>query len=231
MSQDIVRIGHRGAAGHAPENTLASFQKAIELGVDMVELDVHRTRDKQIVVIHDEKVDRTTNGRGYVNKKTLKELKDLTVEGSEKIPTLAEVLEFLDHRVKVNIELKGKRTIKPVLKIIKRFVQNDGWEYDDFIISTMTRSRLKKVVKAKPKVKVGALLGYRPLGFLSFAARQKVFSIHVHERFLHSKLVQKAHKRGMKVYVWTVNEKDAIKRAVAMGVDGIFSDYPDRLSD
>jgi len=102
----MLKIGHRGAKGYEPENTLRSFQKALELNVDAVELDVRRTKDGAIVVIHDAEVDRTTNGKGLVSELTLKEIKELDIEKGEKIPTLEEALDFLDKKVKIFIELK-----------------------------------------------------------------------------------------------------------------------------
>ncbi len=102
----MLRIGHRGAKAYAPENTLASFKKALEIGVDAVELDVRKTKDTQLVVIHDADVKRTTNGEGLVNDFTLKEIKSFDAGGGEKIPTFEEALDFLDKKVKVFVELK-----------------------------------------------------------------------------------------------------------------------------
>ena len=102
----MLRIGYRGARATAPENALASFRKALEIGVDAVELDVRKTKDTQIVVIHDEDVKRTTNGTGLVCELTLKEIKGFDAGHGEKIPTLEETLDFLDKRVKVFVELK-----------------------------------------------------------------------------------------------------------------------------
>ena len=229
MSQKVLKIGHRGAMGHEPENTLASVKKALELGVHMIEVDVHRSKDGHMMVIHDETLKRTTNGRGYVAKKTLAQLTRLDAGNGERIPTLVDVLDCIDKKAMVNVELKGKRTIRPVLRIIDHFVQEKGWSYDQFILSTMTRSRLKKLVKAKPKVKIGALLGYRPNGFLKFAQKCGAYSVHVRLRHFYPPLVKQAHALGLQVYVWTVNEKDSIERVVKMGADGIFSDYPDRI--
>src|SRR6056297_2287931 len=104
----VLKIGHRGAMGYEPENTLRSFKKAIELNVDMVELDVYVCSSGELVVIHDDKVDKTTNGKGYVSEKSFDELRKLDAGMGEKIPTLQEVLDLIDKRAKVNIELKGK---------------------------------------------------------------------------------------------------------------------------
>ncbi len=114
----MLRVGHRGARAYAPENTLASFKKAIEIGVDAVELDVRKTKDNQLVVIHDADVKRTTDGEGLVSELTLAQIKSFSAEGGEKIPTLDEALDFLDKKVKVLIELKEAGIEEQVLSIV-----------------------------------------------------------------------------------------------------------------
>ena len=116
----MLIIGHRGAMGHAPENTLASFQKAIELGADGIELDVYQTHDKKLVVIHNNYVGTTTNGHGLVEKMTLAEIKKLDAGSGHEIPTLEEVLDlFKQHDLVVNIELKGEHTAGPTVRLIE----------------------------------------------------------------------------------------------------------------
>src|SRR3990167_11327492 len=132
--QNMLKIGHRGACGYAPENTLKSFQRAIDLGVDMIELDVQLCKSGELVVIHDDTVNRTTDGSGFVKKIKLKNLKKLDAGEEERIPTLEEILNLVDRRVKVNIELKGPKTAKPVLKLIDEYIKTKGWNIDDFII-------------------------------------------------------------------------------------------------
>jgi len=229
--KQVLAIGHRGAMGHEPENTLRSFQKALDLGVDMVELDVRMCRSGNIVVIHDQKLDRTTNGHGYVRKKELKDLKMFDAGQGERIPVFEEVLDLLDKRVKINIELKGKGTIKPVLRVIDRYVQSRGWTYDHFIVSSFTRKRVKKIAQMKPKIKVGALLAFRSIRFLKFAKSIDAYAVHINRKLLTKRLVQAAHDLEMQVYVWTVNEIEDIKEMIACGVDGIFSDYPERVKE
>jgi len=123
----FLKIGHRGAKGLEPENTLRSFSKAIDFKVDMIELDVRLTKDKKVVVIHGDKLDRTTNGRGRVKEKDLEEIKKLSAGKGERIPTLEETLDLIDKRVKVNIELKGKKIAESVSKIIDKYVKNKKW--------------------------------------------------------------------------------------------------------
>ncbi len=114
----MLKIGHRGARAYEPENTLRSFTKAIELGVDAVELDARRTREGEVVVIHDAKVDKTTNGKGLVSDLTLNEIKQLVTDKGERIPTLEEALDLLDKKVKIVIELKETGLEKKVLGLV-----------------------------------------------------------------------------------------------------------------
>ncbi|MEM2375782.1 MAG: glycerophosphodiester phosphodiesterase family protein, partial [Candidatus Bathyarchaeia archaeon] len=115
-----LRVGHRGAKAYEPENTLRSFMKALELGVNAIEFDVRRTRDGELVVIHDAEVDRTTDGKGLVSELTLREIKALSTEKGERIPTLEEALDFLDRKVKILIELKEVGIEEKVLEAVKR---------------------------------------------------------------------------------------------------------------
>lgn len=225
----VLRIGHRGAMGYEPENTLRSFKKAIELNVDMVELDVYVCNTGELVVIHDDKVDRTTNGKGYVFEKSFQELRKLDAGKGEKIPSLQEVLDLIDKKVKVNIELKGEKTAKPVLEVIEKYVHEKGWSYENFFISSFNHYELREFNKLNPKVKIGALITGIPIDFAKFAEKVNAYSANISGEFINKEFVQDAHKRGMKVFVWTVNDADDIERIKQLNVDGIFSNFPDRI--
>lgn len=229
MKTSFLKIGHRGAKGHAPENTLASIQKALDFGVDMIEVDVHVCKTGEVIVHHDYKLERTTNGTGYVRKRSLKYIKSLDAGNGEQVPTLCEVLDFIDKRADLNIEIKGKFALGPSLKTVERYVREHGWRYDQFIVSTFTRSKLKKLAKRHPRVRMGALLAYRPFGFVKFAKRIQAYSVHLNINLVSPKLVEDAKRQNLKVFVWTVNEHEDIRRLKEYGVDGMFSDYPDRL--
>jgi len=225
----VLRIGHRGAMGHEPENTLLSFKKALSLGVDMIELDVHTCASREVVVIHDAKVDRTTNGRGKVANKALKELRVLDAEKGERVPTLIEVLDLVKRKAKVNIELKGKDTAKPVLDIILEYVSKKGWKYDDFLITSFDHRELEKLRKLSADVKIGLLYYRMPRGFGKLAEKINAHTLNPRIGHFTKKHVDDAHRRGMKVYVYTVNDAKDIEKMKAIGVDGIISNYPDRI--
>lgn len=226
----ITIIGHRGAMGYAPENTLKSFKKAMEYDIDAVELDVYACKSGELVVIHDEKVDRTTNGKGYVIDKTYDEIKTLDAGQNEKVPLLSEVLDLIDKKVKVNIELKGANIAKPVNDLIEDYVKQKEWEYDDFLISSYDHCELKKFNEINPKIEIGALVYGIPIGFAEFAEKLNATYAILAIEFINQEFVDDAHNRGMKVYVCTVNDLDDIKRMKALGIDGIISNFPDRLS-
>lgn len=225
----MLKIGHRGACGYEPENTLLSFKKALDLGVDIIELDVHLSKDKKLIVIHDNTLDRTTNGKGYVSDKTLKELKKLKLEKGEKIPTLKEVLDLINRKVKVNIELKEKGTSKLVFELIKYYINNKNWEYNDFLISSFDYNLLLEFSKLTDKIKMSFLIDNIPKNLFEMIKTLNILSINPSFEIINKSLVDTIHKHNMKVFVWTVNNKKNIDFVKSLKVDGIFSNYPDRI--
>ncbi len=225
----MIKIGHRGAAGYEPENTLSSFQKAIELGADMVELDVRLCKSGELVVIHDEKVDRTTNGRGLVADMTLAELKKLDAGNGQTIPTLEEVLGRVNKGVSVNIELKGTGTAVPVARIIDKYVSSD-WNRDLFLVSSFNIGELEYFREKDGKSRVGIVFDKKSGDLFGLVDKLSAYSIHPSIKLTTPDLIEEAHKRGLKVFVWTANSPADIRRLIKMGVDGIFSNFPDRLT-
>ncbi|MCO6147186.1 glycerophosphodiester phosphodiesterase family protein [Flavobacterium sp. NRK1] len=225
----ILKIGHRGVKGHVAENTLASFQNAIEMGVDGIELDVHVCATGELVVIHDFTVDRTTDSTGEVHKMTLAELKKLTVEGEHKIPLLEEVLALVNRKCLVNIEMKGRHTAQPVCDFIDNYVQNKGWSYDDFIVSSFQREELLIVSDINKNIHLGVLSQASVTQAWEWATEFSAKAIHPHFSLLTESNVKKAQQAGLKVYTWTINETEDIERIKSYNVDGIISDFPERL--
>lgn len=219
----MLKIGHRGARAYEPENTLRSFKKALGLGVDAVELDVRRTKDGEIVVIHDAEVDRTTNGKGLVSELTLKEVKQLVTEKGEKIPTLEEALDFLNRKVKIFIELKEAGLEEKVLSLIRE----RGLEKNVIIVS-FHEEALRKVRELNDKVETG-LIYVRHGNPIRAALELRANYLLPLYRFTHTADVQKAHENGLKVIVWTINKQEEVSEYVKKGVDGIASDKPDIL--
>lgn len=224
-----VIIGHRGASGHAPENTLASFAKAIEFGVDAVELDVYLCKSGELVVIHDATLDRTTNGKGAVEDKTLEEIKLYTCEGGEKIPTLIEVFDLVQRRCIVNVELKGALTASPVADLIEKYVKEKGWSYEDFFVSSFDHHELFAFHKLIPEIKTGALLEGIPFHYAAFAEDIGATHAVLYYETVNKAFVEDAHRRGLLVFAYTVNDPLSMAFVQSIGVDGIITNYPDRF--
>jgi glycerophosphoryl diester phosphodiesterase len=220
----MLRIGHRGARAYEPENTLRSFRKALEVGVDAVELDVRKTKDGQIVVIHDDRVDRTTNGEGLVTELTLQQIKQLSTEKDERIPTLEEALDFLDKKVKVFVELKVADLEESVLRIVREH----GLEKNVVIVS-FHEEALRKVRELDKTVETG-LIYAKHKNPIKAALELKANYLVALYRFVHTANVQKAHENGLKVTVWTINTSEEASECAKKGVDGIASDKPDILN-
>jgi len=230
MSKEFLTIGHRGACGYAPENTLLSFKKALEFdNVDMIELDVYVLSSGELVVIHDDTVDRTTNGEGYVWDYSFDKLRELGAGEGEVIPTLNEVLDLVQRKVQVNIELKGEGTAEPTAKLIEEYLEK-GWQCEDFLVSSFNHHELKKFKELSPEVRIGALITAIPLDYAKFAEDLEAFAANLCIEFINKDFVDDAHSRGLKVYVFTVNTKQDMKRMKDLGVDGIFTNYLDRAS-
>ena len=220
----MLKIGHRGARAYEPENTLRSFKKALEIGVDAVELDVRKTKDNQLVVIHDADVKRTTDGKGLVNELTLEEIKAFSAEKGEKIPTLKEALDFLDKKVKIVIELKEVGVEEKVLAA----VHVKGLQKNVVFVSFIEEA-LRKVRELDKEVETG-LIYVKHKNPVKAALELKASYLLPLYRFTHTANVKKAHENGLKVVVWTINTPEEVAEYAAKGVDGIASDKPDILT-
>lgn len=228
-SDSPLIIGHRGAMGYETENSLASIEKAMELGVDMIEIDVFRIKSGEIAVFHDEKVDRLTNGEGFVEDYYMLELKQLLLDGGHQIPILQDVLKAIDNRVALNIELKGAGTANRVQFITDYYSTKRGWDSSNFLISSFNWDELREYRKMDPEARIAVLTEGDPLEALAVARELKAEAINPHFSQLNAKNVKQIHEAGFKVYTWTVNEAEVYRKLEQMGVDGVFSDYPDRM--
>ncbi len=223
------KIGHRGACGHAPENTLASMRKALELGVHGFEFDIQMSKDGEPVVIHDDTLERTTTGSGPVSDYTFKELQQCDAGGGERIPTLRNVLDLVDKRCRLFIELKADNATKPVAHILHHYVTHFGWSYEQLFVISFDHPQLVAIRVINPELRTGANIVGIPVSLAAIAEEAGAWSINPSVHHLNQALVDDAHRRKLKVITWTANDPLHIARARALGVDGIVSDYPDRL--
>lgn len=229
-SSNMLIIGHRGASGYEPENTLRSFKRAVDMGAGMIELDVYVCKTGELVVMHDDEVDRMTNGHGHVVDMTFDQLRNLVVEGKEKIPTLQEVIDVVDRRIPINIELKGSGTVVSVAQLVQQYIAK-GWNPDRFIVSSFDHEQVQQFKRLCPTIKTGVLFLWAkmPESIVSIAQEYHANFIGLDAKAVTGDLVKTIHDAGLQVYVWTVNDKQTADKMRTYKVDGIFSNYPDRV--
>lgn len=229
MSKKILKIGHRGAKTYVAENTIASVEKALDLAVDAIEIDVHKCASGELVVFHDFTLDRMTNGTGEVAKHTLRQLKKLKVNNQYEIPTLEEVLDAIDKKCLLNIELKGRNTATTTCKIIEDYIKTKHWNVDHFIISSFQHQELEMVYKLNNQLRLGVLTKASVLDAIDFAETINAYAIHPNVALVTKDNVSLAQNKGYKVLTWTVNDQSTIERVKTYQVDGIISDNPDMI--
>ena len=237
LTQPVV-FAHRGASGYAPENTLAAFNRAHTLGAEAIELDVKLTRDGKVVVLHDQTVDRTTSGHGDLREFSLLQVQELdagshfsTQFAGEKVPTLEQVFELFGRKLFINIELTNYQTYgdgltDKVVELIDKFNLDDWVMFSSFHPSNILRAR-----KLKPGIPAALLALPGPAGRMQRSIAGKWISpglIHPFLKDVNSGLMRREKKRGRRVHAWTVNDPDDITHMFQLGVDGIFTDFPDR---
>ncbi|MCK5309480.1 MAG: glycerophosphodiester phosphodiesterase [Thermoplasmata archaeon] len=222
---EVSVIGHRGAMAYKLENSISSFEEGLKMGAQMLEFDVHLSKDGEVIVMHDERVGRTSNGRGHVGQLTLKELKALKLKNGENIPTLHEVLERFRGRCQFNVEIKGKGVNIPAYEVVKKLGM-----IDDVLFSSFSGPILLKI-KAKDKnVRLACLSNESKINVIKIAKSLKAEAIHPKNNITTKKLIQNAKAEGLEVNVWTVNRVSRMKKLIEWGVDGIFTNKPDMLT-
>ncbi|RKJ72003.1 glycerophosphodiester phosphodiesterase [Butyricicoccus sp. 1XD8-22] len=228
---------HRGYSGSYPENTLAAFRAVTKLPVHGVEFDVHLTKDRQVVVIHDESINRTSNGKGYIKDMTLKELRSYDFGSwfgrefaGEVIPTLSEVLNvFHQSHHHINIELKSDIFVYTGLEdLVLKEVEECGM-LERVVISSFDHEAVKRVFELAPDVENAALFANMILNVKEYQTQLPAKALHVYLPTVVRKPVLDAIKQGSIVRVWTVNELDYVDQLLRLGIDGIFTDEPEKM--
>lgn len=217
-------VGHRGAAALLPENTIAGFQHAIQLGCDYVECDVHLSRDNLLVVIHDETVDRTTNGSGRVADLTLAELRQLDAGQGQQIPIFQEVLDVVRDQVILLCELKGPFTPEPTV----RTVLNNRMQ-DQVIFTSFQFGRLARVKRIDSRLQTGAIFGEPPADALEQAIALGALSVGINYRFMTAAFVEGARRLGLNLRAWNPDLEEDIQRMIDLDPVGISSNRPDMV--
>jgi glycerophosphoryl diester phosphodiesterase len=213
--------------GHEPENTLSSIRKALVLGVPYVEVDVHYV-DGQLVVFHNNRLERTTNGVGYLSEQSFEYLRSLDAGDGQSIPTLEEVCEVIDSQACLNIELRGPNTAAPVSELISNLIKS-GWDKEAILVSSFNHRELLEMKRLNQDIKRGALIHGLLVDDAKFAEDLGAFSVHPSLDCVDQRFVDDAHRRGLQVYVYTVNYPEDIDKMHKLGVDGVFTDFPERV--
>jgi len=236
-------IGHRGNSGVAPANTMESIRQAVALGVDLIELDVRQTRDSVLILIHNDTLNETTNGKGPISAMDYAQIKELDAgswkdkkyEG-EKIPTLMEALDFAKGKVCLSLDLKDEAVIPKMLKAIEDAGMVDGvvicgccepqaraiWDINKYLTVVLsTDSQLNQLVKRDNTNFIRE--------YIHRACRERFAALNVSFKFVTDELVYRAHLRGLPVWTWTVDNENDMERLIDMGVDAIYSNFPEKL--
>lgn len=228
-----LKIAHRGASDLEPENTLRAFKAAVDLGADVIEVDVHLSKDGQPVIIHEATLERTTNGSGYVKDKTVLELKDLDAGQGERIPTLQEAIDFARGRCGLYIELKAPGTPDPVVETICA----NGFE-GEVIISSFDHALLKEVKELAPEMPTSVLVRQTNGDFVGMARAAGADYVHfcwegqspTPHKLLSPELVAEIHEQGLGIIIWHEERPEEIREIIKYPIQGICSNRPELLS-
>jgi glycerophosphoryl diester phosphodiesterase len=232
-------VAHRGASGHAPENTMAAFRRAVEMGARFIETDLHLTRDARVVAIHDSTLDRTTNGHGLVDSMPLEEVRALDAGAwftsplsesfaGERIPTLDEIVRFAKETdVIFYLEIKSDSTWGVEHAVVAAL--RDTGEAARALILSFDPATLISVNRLDQTMMTGYLCEHPSNDLVERTVRAGARQIAPRGDLVTPDMVKKAHQAGLQVVAWTINEPDQMRRLITAGVDGIMSDYPDRL--
>lgn len=231
-------FAHRGFSGKYPENTLLAFKKAIEFGVDGIEMDVHLTKDGEMVIIHDELVDRTTNGHGFVKDFTYEELSKLDASyifpevGFQKIPTLREYMELVkDTGIITNIELKtGVFEYPGIEKKVYDMIMEYGLK-DKMIISSFNHFSVMRMKAIDSEIKCGLLEESWLLNAADYVADAGIECFHPYYKYLTKENVEKLKEKGLEINTWTVNTKEEIREMIERDVDSVIGNYPNLVRE
>ncbi|MBH0162171.1 glycerophosphodiester phosphodiesterase [Fictibacillus sp. 26RED30] len=238
-SDRVQTVAHRGASGYAPENTMAAFQKGVDMKSDYIEIDVQETKDGELVVIHDVTLDRTTNGTGYVKDHTLEEIRQLDAGSyfgeefiGEKVPTFEEVLDEFRGKTGILIELKATYYYPEIEEKVAAAIKERNMHlpaHDKIIIQSFEFGSMQQMDKLLPRVPVGVLTSNA--ADLSEAKLDEFATyaefVNPSRTLVNSSIVDEVHERHMGIMAWTVRNKPEVQPLLDAGVDGIITDYPD----
>jgi glycerophosphoryl diester phosphodiesterase len=231
-----LNIAHRGASALAPENTIAAFERAVELGADVIELDLHMSQDGELVVIHDDTLDRTTDGSGPVHQRSLAELMRLDAGrwfgkgfAGQRIPRLDEVLDRFAGKVQLALEVKASSAFFPGIeeKVVSALRRHSA--IGQAAVASFDHYALQRLKEIEPALRTAALLVGRPVSLSALAGPAKANGLALEASFVTKTEVEACRAAGLQIVVWVVNEPAQMRHFINLGVDGIITDRPDLL--
>ena len=227
----MLKIGHRGACGYVAENTIESIDKAIELGVDGIEIDVFKCKSGELVLFHDQTLSNLVGRPERIEKLTLEELSECLINNKYSIPTLKKVFEKFKTPLFVNIELKGVDTAVSTSNMLNKFISKEKWQESSFIISSFQWKELERLREVNKTIPIGILIDRKKTinDAIEFAKAINAQAIHPYFTLLNKKNVKKIKNNNFKIFTWTVNNKKDIEYIRMLNIDGIISSYPDRI--
>ena len=223
----MLIIGHRGAAGRAPENTMSSFEAAFKAGADMIELDVRLTADNRLVVIHDSRLLRTHHLRDLVANVTYERLRKLTVD--RPVPLLEEILDIYFGRILLNIELKSRGSGEQLVRLLKKHYIAKASDWDKVIVSSFRGSELVQVRQLAKRANLALLHSENPFIFVAYHRFINLTAVGFHRLYLNRLALEIARCAGIFIYVYTVDRPGALRHLEEKGVQGVATNYPDKL--
>ena len=230
-NKDILVVGHRGAMGHVLENTIESVQKAIELNVDGIEIDVFKSKTGELVVYHDPFLSRLSNSNAFIEQISLDSIKKVELMGGYFIPTLKEIVDIIPEKIFLNIELKGQDTSFETNKIITNYLKKYNFPASKFIISSFRWDELKKMRSINKDIPIAILVDSlnKIDDAIKLAKQINAVALNPNKNFITKEIVNKIQSNNIKVYPYTINTPRNIRRVRSMGVDAIITDYPERI--
>ena len=217
--------------GHVLENTIESVQKAIELNVDGIEIDVFKSKNGELVVYHDPFLSRLSNSNAFIEQISLDSIKKIELIGGYFIPTLKEIVDIIPEKIFLNIELKGQDTAFETNKIIINYLNTYNFPVSKFIISSFRWDELKKIRSFNKDIPIAILVDslHKIDDAIKLAKQINAVALNPNKEFITKEIVNKIQSKNIKVYPYTINTPRNIRKMRSMGVDAIITDYPDRI--
>lgn len=211
-----------------PENSLAAIARALDAGVDAVEIDIYQIED-ELLVTHDRRLGRVVSGQGVITNLPLAYLRQQKLENGEPLPTLRDILALVGDRALLNIEIKGANCVPVLKEQLEGFVSDHQLSFEQYIVSSFDHQQLYQCLQAMPNVRRAVLIEGIPLDYAQCCEPLKAYAFNTHLSFITPELLLDARQRGLKNWVYTVNHEEDWCWLQGLGVDGVFTDVPDRL--